>query len=88
MEQEELKRYYEVYTECWKLLKKYSNPTDMEEFWENLAVECHELNEKFEQKKFASEIILSTYIEIERIWKCSKEKEEWRNGKNGNIPAK
>ncbi len=64
MKQEELKAYYEIYTECWKLFKKYSNPVDTDDFWQSFAKECRELNQKFGQRKFARNMILATYEEI------------------------
>ena len=69
MNQENLKMYYEIYTECWKLFKKYCNPEDTEEFWKNLAQECRNLTNQFGQTKLACTLAIATYNEIVAIWK-------------------
>ncbi len=69
MNQEELKTYYGIYTDCWKLFKKYSEPTDELEFWQNLATECKELRDKYNNDSLAVDIILATYNKIETIMK-------------------
>lgn len=75
MNEEELRKYFDIYTDCWKLFKKYSNPTDDDEFWMEFARESHDLNEKHGKAKFAETLILATYSEVERIWRENKKNE-------------
>lgn len=68
MSEEELRRYYAIFTECWKLFRKYSNPDDSDKFWDNLIDESQELYEK-DKNEFRKNMIVETINEIERIWK-------------------
>lgn len=71
MNEEELKRYYSTYTECWKLFRKHSNPVDTEEFWDSLIGEANLIYEK-EKTVFRKNMIVETLNEIERVWKSRK----------------
>lgn len=74
MTESELKQYFSIYTDCWKLFKMYCNPEYGDEFWEQLSVAADEVYKKYGKKKFVKEIILATINEIERIYKNRKEK--------------
>ena len=69
MKQEELKIYYDIYTDCWKLFKKYAYEEDKSnhDFWQNFAKESRNLRIKYKENKLACDIILGTYREIERL---------------------
>ena len=69
MKQEELKIYYDIYTDCWKLFKKYAYEEDKSnhDFWQNFAKESRNLRIKYKENKLACDIILATYREIERL---------------------
>lgn len=36
MTENELRDYYNIYTNCWKMFKTHSVPVDQNVFWENL----------------------------------------------------
>lgn len=67
MTDEELKKYYEVYTDCWKLFRKYSSPNDSDQFWQQLIDESNLLYEKHGKREFVKRIVIETIGEIERI---------------------
>lgn len=67
MTDEELKKYYEVYTDCWKLFRKYSSPNDSDQFWQQLIDESNLLYEKHGKTEFVKRIVIETIGEIERI---------------------
>ena len=73
MKQEELKIYYDIYTDCWKLFKKYAYEEDKSnhDFWQNFAKESRNLRIKYKEIKLACDIILATYRELEQIEKKS-----------------
>ncbi|MEI1256008.1 hypothetical protein V8Q34_14815 [Blautia sp. JLR.GB0024] len=73
MTEENLKKYFDVYTDCWKLFRKYSEPNDAEEFWKSLFEETNELHKKYGKSKFSEELILATAGEIDRIFRKRKE---------------
>lgn len=72
MKEEELKKYFNVYTYCWKLFRKYSEPVDDDEFWSNLISNADVIAKATENSEFARKIILATLDEIEKIYKESK----------------
>lgn len=71
MTKEELKSKWTVYTECWKFFRRFSEPCDADEFWEELVKAKDELQEQMDSPLFRG-IMLETVKEIERIWKEEK----------------
>lgn len=69
MKEEELRIYYEVYTDSWKLFRKYSNPDGTDTFWDNLRDEVDEIYRKHNKSHFAGKVLLETVNEIDRIYK-------------------
>ena len=78
MSNEGLRKNYDIYTDCWKLFKEFSNPPECDrtknnavenEFWENFSVKATELYKKHSRSKFVQEIIAATMDEIDRISK-------------------
>lgn len=66
-------QYAGVITDAWKLFKKYSDPNDSEEFWENLVSEMHSVYEKYQKNQLCLELLVYvTLEEIERIWRSKK----------------
>ena len=66
-------QYAELITDAWKLFKKYSDPNDSEEFWENLVSEMHSVYEKYQKNQLCLELLVYvTLEEIERIWRSKK----------------
>lgn len=69
MTEESLKKYFEVYTDCWKLFRKYSEPNGSDEFWEKLIDESKLLHVKHGKTEFSKKLLLETVDEIERIFR-------------------
>lgn len=64
-----LKKYYEIFTDCWKLFRKFSNPTKDDKFWQELKDEAQNLADKDKYSELRRGIIKETVLEIHRIWK-------------------
>lgn len=64
-----LKKYYEIFTDCWKLFRKFSNPTKEDKFWQELKDEAQKLADKDKSSELRRGIIKETVLEIHRIWK-------------------
>lgn len=73
MTDEKLKEYFEIYTDCWKLFRKYSEPNDTDEFWQQLIDESKLLHVKHGKTEFSKKLLVETITEIERIFKERKE---------------
>lgn len=67
MNEEELKKYFNVYTDCWKLFKKFSDPVAEDAFWEALIDEGDAVAEKYGKSEFAKKMIVVTMEELDRI---------------------
>lgn len=63
---EELKRIYNLFTDCWRFFKKYADVRDEDSFWENVVSESGELSKKYNNEKFAIALILAIIEEFER----------------------
>lgn len=74
MSEEELRNYYEVYTDSWKLFRKYSNPNETEEFWDSLRDAVDVIFRKHGRSHFAEKVLLATVNEIDRIYKERRSK--------------
>ena len=69
MSEEEIRKYYEVYTGCWKLFKKYATLEKMgDEEWKQLIDEAGEFRERYNDLKCTYPIIWETMQELDRIW--------------------
>ncbi len=63
---EELKRIYNLFTDCWRFYKKYADVKDTDEFWESVVDESGELPRKYNNDKFAIALVLAVIDELER----------------------
>lgn len=73
---EELRRIYNLFTDCWRYFKKYVDVSDEDIYWENVVSESGELSKKYNNDKFAIALILAVVNEFER-----KAKELRKNAK-------
>ena len=74
MRQEELKEYYKIYTDAWKLFKKFSSPDRTIAFWENYTAEVGMLDKKYNGSELFRKIVIATTAELERIERLSGDK--------------
>ena len=66
MSNEELKRIYNLFTDCWRFYKKYADAKDTDSYWENVVDESGELSKKYNNDKFAIALVLAVVDEFER----------------------
>lgn len=71
MKQEELKEYYNIYTDAWKLFKKFSSLDRTIAFWENYTAEVEMLDRKYNGSELLRKIVIATTAELERIERLS-----------------
>lgn len=69
MNEELLKKYHEIFTDCWKLFREFSNPTNDDEFWQKLKEEAQRLADKDKDSEIRKCIIREVCLEIHRLWK-------------------
>ena len=72
MKEEELRQYFDIYTACWKLFRKYSAPVDSDAFWDGLISDADRIAKNFGNTEFAKKIIVATADEIEKLCKKSE----------------
>lgn len=74
MKQEELKEYYNIYTDVWKLFKKFSSPDRTIAFWEDYTAEVEMLDRKYNGSELFRKIVIATTVELEWIERLSDDK--------------
>lgn len=85
MSESELREYFDIYTECWKMFRKYSSPVDADEFWQSLVNEGENIVNKASCKELAKKIVLATIDEIERIHReIRKNRQNGRSEENSD----
>lgn len=68
MEDRQLKRYFDAFTDCWKFFKKWSDEKNYED-WKQLLLEAEELRKKDEKFVFRKSLIVATILELNRMCK-------------------
>lgn len=63
---EGLKRIYNLFTDCWRFFKKYSEVKDTDEYWEAVVDESSKLSKKYNNDKFAIALVLAVIDKFER----------------------
>lgn len=71
MTEMELRKYYEVITDSWKLFKDHSTPTGNDEFWQRLMDKTNDLHMKHGRTIFSEQLLNIMITEIEQIYKRS-----------------
>ena len=75
MDEKKIKQFYTLFTELWKIFKKYSDPDDSDEFWRGLRDEMSALNDYFRDqddedlKDTAEKLAVSTMLSIQNIYR-------------------
>lgn len=67
----DIKKYYELFTDLWRLFKKYSSPDHSELFWKLYAEDVKALDSKYEYSELFRNLVLAVTKELERIEKQS-----------------
>ena len=63
---EELKAVYNIFTDAWKLYKKYADVRSDDEYWENVVNETSALAKKYDNGRLCRDLILAVISELER----------------------
>lgn len=72
MGEEELRKYFDVYTDAWRIFRKYSNPDASDVFWERLKEDTEAVYNKHGKSHFSANILVATLNEIDRLYKERK----------------
>lgn len=67
----ELRKYYEVITDAWKLFKDNSMPIGDDNFWHELMRQTNDLHLKHGMTIFSEQILNTVISEVEDIYKRS-----------------
>ena len=69
MNEEPLRKYQEVFTDCQKLFREFSDPTSDDDFWQRLKEEAQKLTDKDKDSEMRRGMIKEVVLEIHRLWK-------------------
>ena len=69
MDDNKLKQYYNLFTDIWKLFRKYSSPDGTSEFWASYKADVAELDDKYQKSDLFRALVLAATREILRIEK-------------------
>ena len=72
MEIEELRRVYNVFTDCWRFYKKYVETKITDEYWKNMISESEQIAKKYNDSKFVTDLLVVTCDELQRRMKGKK----------------
>ena len=65
--------YFEIYHEIWQFHKQYIDKIcNEDEFWEAVIADADKLYKKYDNSRFAKDLILAELTEFERIGKEEK----------------
>lgn len=71
MEDGKLKRYFQMFTDIWKLFKEYSQPDESNQFWSSYKAAVDRLDRKYEHSELFRNLVLAVTKELKRIEKQS-----------------
>ena len=71
MEDGKLKRYFQMFTDVWKLFKEYSQPDGSSQFWSSYKTAVDQLDRKYKRSELFRNLALAVTKELERIEKQS-----------------
>lgn len=63
----DIKKYYELFTDLWRLFKKYSSPDHSESFWKLYAEDVKALDSKYGYSELFRNLVLAVTKEIMKI---------------------
>ena len=63
---EELKAVYNIFTDAWKLYKKYADVRSDDEYWEKVVNESDSIAKKHDNGRLCRDLILAVISELER----------------------
>ena len=63
---EELKAVYGMFTDAWKLYKKYADVQQSDEYWKAVVDESEQIAKKYDNAKLAIALMLAAIDKLER----------------------
>lgn len=63
---DELRTVYNIFTDAWKIYKKYADVRSDDEYWEAVVGETNALAEKYNNGRLCRDLILAVISELER----------------------
>lgn len=63
---EELKRIYNLFTDCWRYFKKYADVSTEDSYWQSVVDECGTILKKYGNDKFVNDLLVAVVDELER----------------------
>lgn len=66
MEHNRLKQYHEIFTDVWRLFRKYSDLDESEQFWENYVGDVEWLEKKHYESVLFQELVLAVTKELQK----------------------
>lgn len=79
MENDELKSYYALFTDCWKFFKKYAQEKNINDnLWNCMINDAEKIRHKYDGKEAAYQVLWGTQQALDKIW-TQKENERKRN---------
>ena len=63
---EELRAVYNIFTDVWKLYKKYADVRPDDEYWENVVNETNTLAQKYDNGRLCRDLMLAVMSELGR----------------------
>lgn len=70
---EELKRIYNTFTDCWRFYKKYAETKVTNEYWQNMIDESEKIAKKYNDSKFVVALLVAVGDELQRVYMSMKE---------------
>lgn len=72
---EELKRIYNTFTDCWRFYKKYAETKVTNEYWQNMIDESEQIVKKYNGSKFVVALLVAVGDELQRVYMDAKKKD-------------
>lgn len=67
MDNDRLKQCHEIFTDVWRLFKKYSAPDKTDRFWENYEADVDQLKKKHRESYLFQNLTVAVTKEILKI---------------------
>lgn len=75
MSEEELKRCFEIYKDCWNHLKQHCKPDDTDEFWNALRDDGSAIGKKYDdpiEHQLAVDLVVAANGVIQRYYRKAR----------------
>lgn len=66
VEEKELRAVYHIFTDVWKLYRKYADAKEDGRYWEELAFEAGVIAKRYGNSKLCRDLLIAVLLELER----------------------